>query len=134
MKISTSVMYALASAGYIAKNYKDSPVRAASISKEYSISIVYLQKVLQQLVRANILISKKGPRGGFTLARDPKDITMLQIIEAVDGPTMRYLNMAEQTQNEKFALKMEEICNKATEKAIQIYDKAKLSAMVLSEK
>ena len=126
----TTVTYALAAVAYITENYQDGPVLSARISKKYDIPQEYLLRILQRLVKAQILISKRGQRGGFTLARDPKEITMLQIIEAVDGPLMKALPMTELAHNADFALKMESICTKATEKEMDIYDKAKLSDML----
>ena len=130
MKISRSVSYALVASGYIAENQQDGLVSAGRISKEYGIPLEYLSKILQQLIRAKVLKSKRGPRGGFSLAHDPKDISMLQIIEAVYGPLMRPLHLAEQTYDADFAIKMEEVCKTATEKEMGIYDKAKLSDML----
>ena len=84
MKISRSTGYALIAVGYIAQNYQEGAVLAARVSKEYGIPLEYLLKILQQLVRANVLRSKRGPRGGFFLARPAENITLLEIIEAVD--------------------------------------------------
>lgn len=130
MKISRSTGYALVAVGYIAQNYKDGAVLAARISKEYNIPLEYLLKILQQLVRANVLRSKRGPRGGFFLARPAESITLLEIIEAVDGPLMSHLHLAEQTGNAPFSMKMEEVCRKATEEVREIYNRAKLSGML----
>jgi Rrf2 family protein len=130
MKISRSTGYALVAVGYIAKNYKDGAVLAARISKEYGIPLEYLLKILQQLVRANVLRSKRGPRGGFFLARPAEDITMLQAIEAVDGPMMSHLHLAELTKNAPFSLRMEEVCQKATKDVRAIYEKAKISTLI----
>ena len=130
MKISRSTGYALVAVGYIAENYQDGAVLAARVSKEYGIPLEYLLKILQQLVRANVLRSKRGPRGGFFLAHDSKDITMLQIIEAVDGPMMSHLHLAEQTHSADFSLKMESVCKEATDAVRKIYDSAKLSEIL----
>ena len=127
MKISRSTGYALVAVGYIAQNYKDGAVLAARVSKEYSIPLEYLLKILQQLVRANVLRSKRGPRGGFFLARPSETITLLEVIEAVDGPMMSHLHLAEQTSNAPFSIKMEGVCRKATEKVRDIFADAKLS-------
>ena len=127
MKISRSTGYALVSVGYIAQNYKEGAVLAARVSKEYGIPLEYLLKILQQLVRANVLRSKRGPRGGFFLARPDTDITLLEIIEAVDGPLASHLHLAEQTSNAPFSLKMEEICRQSTSKMRDIFAAAKLS-------
>ena len=125
-----TVAYALTAAAYIAENYQEGLISSARISKEHDIPMSYLLRILQHLVRAQILISKRGPRGGFTLARDPKEISMLQIIEAVNGLLMSDLPMAGLTHRTDFILKMESICKKATKKEMEIYDKAQLSDML----
>lgn len=127
MKISRSTGYALVAVGYIAQNYKEGAVLAARISKEYSIPLEYLLKILQQLVRANVLRSKRGPRGGFFLARPSESITLLEVIEAVDGPLMSHLHLAEQTNNAPFSIKMEDVCRNATSKVRDIFAASKLS-------
>ncbi|MFH1615425.1 MAG: Rrf2 family transcriptional regulator [Planctomycetota bacterium] len=127
MKISRSTGYALVAVGYIAQYYKDGAVLAARISKEYDIPLEYLLKILQQLVRANVLRSKRGPRGGFFLARPAENITMLEIIEAVDGPMVTSMHLGEQTNNEPFSLKMEKICTDAANQARAVFEKGKLS-------
>ncbi|MBC8394315.1 MAG: Rrf2 family transcriptional regulator [Deltaproteobacteria bacterium] len=132
MKISRSTGYALVAVGYIAQNYKEGAVLAARVSKEYGIPLEYLLKILQQLVRANVLRSKRGPRGGFFLARPSENITLLEVIEAVDGPLMSHLHLAEQTNNAPFSLKMEGVCRKATDQVRGTFAAAKLSD-ILSE-
>ena len=130
MKISRSTGYALVAVGYIAQNYKDGAVLAARVSKEYNIPLEYLLKILQQLVRANVLRSKRGPRGGFFLARPAETISLLEVVEAVDGPLMSHLHLAEQTNNEPFSLKMEQVCKQVTERVRDIFGAAKLSEML----
>jgi Rrf2 family protein len=130
MKITATLTHAFAATAYIAENYKDGLVLSARISKEYDIPLEYLLVILKYLVKAQLLRSKTGPKGGFTLACDPKDISMLQIIEAVNGSLMMDMSMAEMTDNAGFALKMEGICTKAIEKEKEVFDKAKLSDML----
>ena len=130
MKISRSTGYALVAVGYIAQNYQQGAVLAARVAKEYNIPLEYLLKILQQLVRANVLRSKRGPRGGFFLARDAEGISMLEIIEAVDGPMFSHLHLAEQTNNAPFSLMMEKVCGNVTEQVKAIFAKAKLSEIL----
>ncbi len=131
MRISRSTGYALLAVGYIAQNQqKEGIILSQSISKRYNIPLEYLLKILQQLVRANVLRSKRGPRGGFTLARPVKKITMLQIIEAVEGPMINYLNLAEQARGVKFAAKAEQVYEKAIAQARGIFEKTKLADML----
>ena len=130
MKISRSTGYALVAVGFIAQHYQDGAVLAARVSKEYGIPLEYLLKILQQLVRANVLRSKRGPRGGFFLARPAEEITLLEVVEAVDGPMMSHLHLAEQTNNAPFSIKMEQTCRKATEQTKALYAAAKISEMI----
>ena len=113
MKISRSAGYGMVAVGYIAMNDKDGLVGAGTISKEYDIPMEYLLKILQQLVRANILRSKRGPRGGFSMARSPREINMREIIEATTGPMDLSLELVELTDNAPFSIKMESLCEKA---------------------
>ncbi len=130
MKISRSTGYALLATGYIAKHPERKIILSQTISKEYDIPLEYLLKILQQLVRANVLRSKRGPQGGFSLARPTKKITMLQIIEAVDGPMISQLDLAEQTHGEKFSVRAERAYEKAIAQAKSVFEKAKLSNLI----
>jgi len=127
MKISRSTGYALVAVGYIAQYYKEGAVLAQRVAKDYNIPLEYLLKILQQLVRANLLRSKRGPRGGFFLAKPAENISLLDIIEAVDGPMISHLHLAEQTNNEPFSLRMERICKSATEQSKAVFEKAILA-------
>jgi Rrf2 family protein len=59
---------------------------AGEIAREERLPDKFLVKLLGQLVKARVVRSVKGPGGGYSLARPAKEITLLQIIEAVDGP------------------------------------------------
>lgn len=127
MKISRSTGYALVAVGYIAKHSKGETILAQRVAKDYGIPLEYLLKILQHMVRANILRSKRGPRGGFFLAKPADKITLLEVIEAVDGPMVSQIHLAEQTGNEPFSLKMERICKKATDQSKAVFEKAILA-------
>lgn len=71
--------------GYIARHMPLGAVVAKRIADEYAIPQGYLLKVLQQLVRSQILDSVRGPQGGFVLARPAQEISVLDIIEAIEG-------------------------------------------------
>ena len=88
MRISRTVEYGLTAAVFIAQNCEDGLVMAKKISGAYDLPTEYLLQVMQQLVRVGILTSKKGPRGGSNLARPANKITLLEIIEAIDGPVI----------------------------------------------
>ena len=130
MRVSRSTGYALLAGGYIAKNQGKSVVLSQAISNQYDIPLEYLLKILQQLVRANVLRSKRGPRGGFSLARPAKKISMLEIIEAVDGPLAGQLNLAEHAGSLKFGHKAEQVYAKAIAQARSVFERAKLSTLI----
>ena len=68
----------------------ESPRRAATVvelCEKAEIPEHFTRKMLQPLVRANILKSTRGPGGGFTFGRDPKTITLMEVVEAIEsGP------------------------------------------------
>jgi len=130
MKISRSTGYALLAVGYLAQHQKQRIVLSQDISKKYDIPLEYLLKILQQLVRANLLRSKRGPRGGFSLARPVKRITLLQVIEAVDGPMVSQLDLAEHARGEKFAARVEQTYSKALAQAKAVFEKAKIADLL----
>ena len=59
---------------------------AREIAEQYDIPIELLAKVLQRLVRTGLLASTQGTRGGYTLSRSPKSISIADVIQAIDGP------------------------------------------------
>jgi Rrf2 family protein len=61
-------------------------VTAARLAAYYELPAAYLNKQLQALARAGILTSTPGPRGGFRLARSPQDISLLDVVTAIEGP------------------------------------------------
>jgi len=71
--------------GYLA-NGEDGPITSREIARRFEISEAHLAKVLQRLVKVELLRSVRGPRGGFTLTRSPESVTLLEIFEAIEGP------------------------------------------------
>lgn len=83
---STSCQYGLQGMLYIAMHSsKDDNVGLIEIAENQEIPRHFLSKILQQLVKAGLLESMKGPNGGFKLSKKPEKITLLQIIKAIDG-------------------------------------------------
>lgn len=130
MKISRSTGYALLAVGYIAQNQDRKIILSQSIAKEYDIPLEYLLKILQQMVKANVLRSKRGPRGGFSLGKPATKISMLDVIEAVEGPMISRLNLAEQAPRERFTKKAEGAYEKAIALAKGIFSKTKISSLI----
>ena len=129
MKMNTTAHYGLIAAGFMAEQGGGGWVKASVISPKYGIPLEYLVKILQQMVKAAILRSKRGPTGGFNLARPAKEITLLEIIEAAGGPIASQLELAQVAKKAHFSVEMEKVCVRASEKAASILSRAKLSQM-----
>lgn len=130
MRISRSTGYAMLALGYIAENKSKKVILSQDIAKKYDIPLEYLLKLLQQLVKANILHSKRGPHGGFSLVRSPQQVSILQIIEAIDGPFVSHSSLFEQTSGEKIGTQVDKLYDKALSQAKAVFEKAKLSSLI----
>ena len=89
MQISKSAGYAIHGLGYLVTRGTTDPVQISEISNNQDVSKPYLAKIFQQLSTARIVVGHRGVTGGYLLAHEPKDITLVNIIEAVDGPVIR---------------------------------------------
>jgi Rrf2 family protein len=86
MKVSLQVQYAVCGVFDLAYNGQGEPVQIRVIGQRQVIPVRYLEQIFQRLRRADIVTSKRGPGGGYTLARPPARISLRQIVEAVEGP------------------------------------------------
>lgn len=87
MKINTRVRYGLRAILQIADNYGGDPVPVSAISQSQEISGKYLEQVIGSLRRAQLVESRKGVRGGYSLSRPPSEVTLWDIISALDSHT-----------------------------------------------
>jgi Rrf2 family protein len=90
MKLPTSTEWVLHCAASLAQLQPGDTASAAQLAAYYDLPAPYLAKQLQALTKAGVLAASTGPRGGFRLARPAADITLLQIVEAVDGAARPY--------------------------------------------
>ncbi|MBC8124925.1 MAG: Rrf2 family transcriptional regulator [Candidatus Kapabacteria bacterium] len=88
MILSKSCIYGIQAAIFVTARAKGEYVSISRISEELNISFHFLTKVLQQLTLAEIMVSYRGPKGGVALARNASDVTLYQLISAIDGPEM----------------------------------------------
>jgi Rrf2 family protein len=130
MILSKPVSHGMIAMGYIAKQTEGYWVTSEELAQKFDMPKEFMQKIMNQYVRAGILQPKRGPQGGFSLAKPAKDISLLEIIEAVEGSLKSSYGIAEQLKKQKIALNMDEICNKAADQAMAILKKAKLSELV----
>ena len=85
MKLGDGVEQAIHSVLMLSGLSPDGALPAAALAKFHGVSASYLLKHLQALAGAGILLAVPGPRGGYRLARAPEDITLLDIVLAVEG-------------------------------------------------
>ncbi|MFC1856333.1 RrF2 family transcriptional regulator [Thermodesulfobacteriota bacterium] len=87
MRLSTKVRYGVRALFDIAYHSSGMPIQIKDISKRQDISQRYLEQIFQKLRKGGLLKSKRGPRGGYTLAKQPADISIGDVIMAVEDGT-----------------------------------------------
>lgn len=90
MRMSEGVEWALHCCGVLAALPSDKGLSAAKLAEYHGVPAAYLAKHLQALSRAGIVQAVQGPRGGYRLARPPAYITVLEIVEAIDGEDLAF--------------------------------------------
>jgi Rrf2 family protein len=84
--LSNSCRYGIRAVIYLAsQSLANGKTGIKKISEDLKLPTPFLAKILQQLAKQKILSSSKGPHGGFALLKDPKKITLLDIVNAIDG-------------------------------------------------
>ena len=85
MTLNKSSRYGLFAVVMMAEN-PEARISAAQVARTYGVSEDHVAKVLQQLVRARIVTGIRGVGGGYRLAVAPNQLTMLDVVEALEGP------------------------------------------------
>ena len=86
LRLSKKSDYALIAMKHLALRGDQGSSSAREIARLYDIPIELLAKVLQRLVRRGLLASQQGTHGGYQLARTPAQISVADVIQAIDGP------------------------------------------------
>ncbi len=87
MQLSQSTEYAIHSLFYLAVNNSRQTVLVSEVAKAQNISESYLAKIFQSLVKAGLVRSYRGAKGGYHLAMPTKEVTLKDIIQAIEGNT-----------------------------------------------
>lgn len=85
MQIPRKIEYALRAMIHLADNV-DGVARGSEIARDEHIPKYYLEKVIRDLMRGGLVRARRGPGGGYQLARPPETISFRDVIEAVEGP------------------------------------------------
>ena len=88
MQITRQADYAVRAVYHLTKLGTDSRAATSQIAEEQHIPPSFLAKIISQLSVAGLLHTSRGARGGVSLARDPQEISLLDVVEAIDGPIL----------------------------------------------
>jgi Rrf2 family protein len=86
MQITRQADYAVRAMLYLSHIGTSQRAATSEVAKEQHIPPSFLAKIISQLSIAGLLHTSRGARGGVSLAREPKEITLLEVVEAIDGP------------------------------------------------
>jgi Rrf2 family protein len=86
LKLTKKADYALMAMKHLAEHADGGACSAKDVADSYGIPVEALAKILQRLVKAGLLQSQHGTKGGYTLARNARTITAFEVIRAIDGP------------------------------------------------
>ena len=85
LSITTKSPYALRALTELAKIGGDAPVPIGELARRRDVPVQFLEQLFATLRRAGVLRSQRGVKGGYNFARDPSDITVLEVVELLDG-------------------------------------------------
>lgn len=88
MQITRQADYAVRAMVYLAQLGPDCRAATSQIAKEKQIPPSFLAKIVSQLSVAGLLQTSRGARGGVSLAKPPQEISLLDVVEAIDGPIL----------------------------------------------
>src|SRR5688572_26678627 len=99
MRISAKADYAVRAALELAAAPDEQPVKGEQLSEAQDIPLQFLEHILLELKHARLVRARRGARGGYWLARAPEEITLANVIRAVEGPLANIQDQApEQTE------------------------------------
>ena len=86
MRISAKADYAVRAALELAAHHDGEPVKGERLAEAQGIPLQFLEHILLELKHARLIQARRGAKGGYWLARDPAEITIADVIRAVEGP------------------------------------------------
>lgn len=86
LRISEAASLGIHAMAYLASAEPAKPQSVSALAEFLGVSEAHLSKVLQRLAKHSLVMSRRGPRGGFTLGRAAEEIRLLDVYEAIDGP------------------------------------------------
>ena len=86
LSITTKSPYAVRALAELARSGGSGPVPIGELAKRRDIPVQFLEQLFAALRRAGVLKSQRGVKGGYSFARDPSQVTVLEVVELLDGP------------------------------------------------
>jgi Rrf2 family iron-sulfur cluster assembly transcriptional regulator len=93
MRVTTRTRYAIRALYHLAFHRSGQAAQAKEIAEVQKIPLRFLEQILQDLRRAGLIEARRGPRGGYALARPPAEISMADVLRAVRGPLEELLGV-----------------------------------------
>jgi Rrf2 family protein len=116
MRLTSATRHALRALVHLARHGGGRMLASAAIAEAEGLPDRFLVKVLAPLVRADVLHSAGGPGGGYRLARPAKGITLLEVVEAVEGPVRGEApTVGADAAGAAFDKRLQAVCDKAAE-------------------
>lgn len=134
--LSSSSKYGIRAVTYIAsKSKKNEKIGIKMISEDLRLPTPFLAKILQLLAKQKILSSSKGPHGGFSLLKDPKEITLYDIIVTIDGADIFENCVIHNTtckcvNNEKLICPIHKEYSKIRSEMVRLFKRKSISSLV----
>ena len=132
MKLTRAASYAIHALVFMAHQKHNRPIASHHIAQARGIPERFLLKVLKPLVSARVLQSIKGPNGGYRLARGPNEISLLEVLEAVDGPIRGQGSFSREESNGTLNKRLDQICTQAAEQVRRQLQKVRISELASS--
>jgi Rrf2 family protein len=132
MKLSRTAGYALQAILQLAREGSIAPVPCSQLAAEGGMPERFLLQILRNLVTHGILHSVRGVDGGYKLDRHPDEISVLQVIEAVDGPLSASVPVAERFPEQSQA-RLREALDRVTNMVRQQLDQVKISFLLRNQ-
>ncbi len=85
MRFSLQLQYAISGIFDLAYNSHEGPTQIRVIGERQGIPMRYLEQIFQRLRKADLIKAKRGPGGGYLLAREPSEISLAEVVEAIEG-------------------------------------------------
>src|SRR5947208_589515 len=135
MKLTRASSYAIHAVAFMAAQKSDRPVASHNIAQARGIPERFLLKVLKPLVSARVLTSIKGPHGGYRLAKPAHEISMLEILEAVEGPIgVQPPSFSRPDGDGPLSANLERVCRATAEQTRQTLERVKIADLALKGK